>query len=51
MEQVMYERDRSQRLADVAAAVSNADEETLPNWRAETKTWEVLDDDLDRDAQ
>ncbi|MFP1155594.1 hypothetical protein ACK280_26545 [Mycobacterium sherrisii] len=51
MEQVMDERDRSQRLADVAAAMSNANEETLRNWRAETKTWEVLDDDRDGDAQ
>lgn len=51
MEQVMDEHDRRQCLADVAAAMSNADEETLRNWRAETKTWEALDDDLDGDAQ
>ncbi|MEE6138752.1 hypothetical protein SKC41_20785 [Mycobacterium sp. 050128] len=43
----MDERDRRQRLAAVWAAMSNADEETLRNWRADTKTWEALDDDLD----
>ena len=47
MEQVMDEHDRHERLAAVAAAMRDADEETLSAWRAETADWAAVDTDAE----
>ena len=47
VEQVMDERDRSQRLAAVAAAMSGNNEKTLRAWREEADHWATLDTDID----
>ena len=41
----MDEHDRRERMAAVAAALRNADAETLNDWRLESADWAVADTD------
>ena len=45
LEQLMDEHDRRERMAAVAAALRNADAETLNDWRLESADWAVADTD------
>jgi hypothetical protein len=45
LEGILDEHERRRRLADVAAAYTDADQQTLDAWRAETDQWEAIDTD------
>ena len=48
IEGVLEDYERRSRLAAVAAAMANADDESLDEWRAEADLWARADSDLDR---
>lgn len=47
IESALENYDRNRRLAAVAAAMADADEETLQHWRAETESWDAADGDIE----
>jgi ribosome-associated translation inhibitor RaiA len=52
IESVLENYERSRRLAAVAEAMANADEEVLRQWRKETDSWAAVDtDNVDTDNE
>jgi predicted transcriptional regulator len=50
LESMLDEHERRRRLAAVAAAYTQADEQTLEDWRTETDQWEAVDTDAEPSA-
>jgi predicted transcriptional regulator len=43
LEKMLDDHERCRRLAQVAAAYSEADAEKIESWRTETREWEAID--------